>query len=454
MTLPNKTFRYYYWLTTEFIKKNLKLILLTFFLTFVAVICLVSLYPFLESTFIVKKQIIGISGKYDFKNIPDEISNKISNGLIYIKNDGSVIPALASSWEIKNDGKEFLIHLKQNLIWNNGKKFTAKDINYQFNDVTVKIIDDYSLSFFLKNALPIFITYLNKPVIGRPLIGVGGLYRTGKVSFKNVAFKELYLLPNKTGLPVIIYKFYNNDEELVSAYKIGEINQFSLSKKTIINPFYSWKNSQVTTTVDYTRLLTLFFNFKNQLLKDKDIRSAIRMAINMNELKDFGQPANGPIPPISWAYNSNIKPAVYDLDTAKKIITNTIPATQSAQLALSSYYEYSDLSDLLANQLKSIGLNIGVSYLTQGLGENFDLLLAYWKIPEDPDQYYFWHSAQKETNIGNYVNLKIDRLLELGRNTYLIKERAKVYQEYQKTITEDPPALFLFYPYVYTVTRK
>lgn len=455
MIQPKKTFRYYYWLTSEFIKKNLKLILLTFFLSFVLIIALVSLYPFLENIFLSKKQVIGLVGKYRLNNLPNEILYKISSGLVFVKTDGTIIPALASTWEINDNGKKFLIHLKQNLIWNDGKKFTSRDIGYKFNnDVTTVVLDDNTIIYELKTTLPIFINYLNKPVIRKPLTGVGGLYRTGRIFMKNTYVKELYLIPNKKNISVLVYKFYDNEDQLIAGYKKGEISEFSSSKKTLVEAFYNWKNTQVSTSVDYSRLLTLFFNFNNPLLKERDIRSAIKMGIDIQAYKDYGQQANGPIAPTSWAFNQKIKPSVFDQNTAKKIIENTVSASQSSQLNFVSYYEYSDLIDIVSNNLKNIGLKVNLNYLSQNLGNNFDLLLAYWKIPEDPDQYYFWHSEQKDTNIGNYKNLKLDKLLEDGRKTYRIGERTKIYQEYQKVITDDPPALFLFYPYLYTVKRK
>jgi len=454
MAAAKKKVRYYYWLSVEFVRKNLKLISMTFFLSFIFVVGFVSLYPYLESFLFSKKQVIGLTGSYNLGNIPSEVSSKISNGLIYVKPDGSIIPALASTWETQDNGKKFLIHLKPNLIWNNGKKFTAYDVNYKFKDIKTKVIDDNTLTFELKTRLPIFITYLNKPVIGYPLIGVGGLYRTGKITFKNGAVSEIYLLPNKKGIQNIIYKFYQSDDEMIVAYKKGEITEFSTSKKALIEQFYSWKNSKVTTEVDYTRLLTLYFNFNNPLLKERDIRSAIRMGIDMNKLKEFGQPSLGSIPPTSWAYNSNIKPSVFEPETAKEIILNNLSASQSADMNFYTYYEYSDLADLVSEQIKEIGLKPNVNYLTQNLPPNFDFLLAYWKIPEDPDQYYFWHSSQGSTNISNYKNLKVDKLLEDGRDKFLIKERIAIYKDFQKAMNDDPPALFLFYPYLYTVKRK
>ena len=55
------------------------------------------------------------------------------------------------------------------------------------------------------------------------------------------------------------------------------------------------------------------------------------------------------------------------------------------------------------------------------------MFLAYLKVPIDPDQYYFWHSTQTQSNIGNYNNVKVDKLLEDGRSTVDIEEREKIY---------------------------
>ena len=453
--VARKKFRYYYWLAIEFIKKNLKLIAMTFLLSFIFIVGFVSLSPYLESFFFTKKQIIGLVGTYSNpSSLPTEITGKVSNGLIFVKPDGIVVPALASTWETQENGKKFLIHLKPNLIWNDGKKFTAYDVDYRFKDVKLKVLDENTLTFELKSSLPIFITYLNKPLIRYPLNGVGGLYRTGKISMKNGVINEVYLLPNKKGIPNIIYKFYGSDDELIVAYKKGEITEFSTSKKALVDQFYQWKNTKIVSSVDYTRLLTLYFNFKNPLLAERDIRSAIRMGINNAKFKDFGQIALTSIPPTSWAYNTQTKPAVYEPETAREIILNNLSASQSANINFYTYYEYSDLADLISDDMKEIGLNPAINYLTQNLPENFDVLLAYWKIPDDPDQYYFWHSSQKSTNISNYTNLKIDKLLEDGRAKFLIKERIQIYKDFQKALNDDPQALFLFYPYLYTVKRK
>ena len=451
--MNKKVFRYYYWLFLEFIKKYSRLILMSFFIGFISLIGFLSVSPYLKIVFN-KQEIIGLVGNYDFTNLPDEIMTKVSNGLVTINEKGEIIPVLANSWEVKDGGKQYRFYLKNNLLWNDDKKFTASDVNYQFSDVKIKVVDKNVLDFYLNKPLGIFPTYLSKPLIRPPLIGIAGFYKLGKYKILNGSLVELTLVPNTKDLATIKYKFYNYESDLVTAYKIGEINKMTLTKKSVADTFVNWKNSQIVKSVDYSRLLTLFFNNKEKNFTNKDIKDAFSMMVDYQKLADFGEIARGPIPPISWAYNSSLKTNIYDIETATKIIKNEIVSTESAQINLLTSYDYYDVADSIASEIKKTGLKIDINMISYDRPDKFDLLLVFWKVPQDPDQYYFWHSTQQEGNISNYKNVKIDKLLEDGRATINIEERNKIYQEFQKAIQDDPPALFLYYPYVYTIKRK
>jgi len=451
--MNKKSFRYYYWLFLEFIKKYSRLILMSFFIGFISLIGFLSVSPYLKSIFN-KKETIGLVGNYNFNNLPDEIMTKISNGLITINEKGEIIPVLANSWEVLDEGKQYRFYLKNNLLWNDDKKFSAEDINYQFSDVKIKVIDKNVLDFYLNKPFGIFPTYLNKPLIRPPLVGIAGFYKLGKYKILSGSLVDLTLVPNTKDLMTIKYKFYNNESDLVTAYKKGEINKMTLTKKSVADTFLNWKNSQIIKSVDYSRLLTLFFNNKEKIFANKDMKDAFSMTIDYQKLSDFGEIARGPIPPISWAYNTNLKTSSYDIDTATKIIEKEIEATESAQINLLTSYDYYDAADSIASEIKKTGMKIDINMISYNQLGNFDILLVFWKVPQDPDQYFFWHSTQKEGNIGNYANVKIDKLLEDGRATINIDEREKIYKEFQKIIQDDPPALFLYYPYVYTIKRK
>jgi len=452
--MNRKTLRYYYWVILEFFRKHFKLIIVSFLLSFISLISVISLSPYIDTAITNKKISIGMAGKYDFNSVPDEITSKISNGLVFANDKGQILPILTSGWEVKNSGKEYVFHFKNDLLWNDGKKFTAKDINYQFKDVKEKIIDESTINFTLDKPLPIFPTFLTKPLIRYPLIGVAGLYKVTNIKTANGTINELTLDPNKKDLPLITYKFYDDETDLITAYKKGEITQMNVSKKSIADTFTNWKNTVISKTVDYSRLMTLFINSNNSFLKQKDVKSALTMSIDPESFKDSGDMADGPIPPISWAHNPNLKSPIFSIDSASKIIKKSQESTKSASLNLVTYYDYYDIGDEIASSLRQIGLSVNLNVISYDKPNSFDFLLAFWKVPSDPDQYYFWHSTQQQGNIGNYSNVKIDKLLEDGRNTLNVSERTTIYYDFQKNIVDDPPAVFLYYPYIYTIKRK
>ena len=427
--MNRKTFRYYYWLFLEFIKKYSRLILMSFFIGFISLIGFLSVSPYLKLMFN-KQESIGLLGKYDFTNLPDEVMTKVSNGLVTISEKGEIIPVLANSWEVKDNGKQYRFYLKNNLLWNDDKKFTASDINYQFSDVKIEVVDKNILDFHLSKPLSIFPTYLSKPLVRPPLIGIAGFYKLGKYKMTNGYLTDLTLVPNTKDLTTIKYKFYGNESDLVTAYKKGEINKMTLTKKSVADTFINWKNSKIIKTVDHTRLLTLFFNNKEKMFANKDIKDAFAMMIDYQALAESGEIARGPISPTSWAYNSDLKTNTYDIETATKIVKNEAESTESAQLNLLTSYDYYDAADNIAGEIKKTGLKVDINMISYEHPDNFDLLLVFWKVPQDPDQYYFWHSTQtqKGGNIGNYKNVNLDKLLVVGRTTIIIEERSKFYQ--------------------------
>src|SRR3989344_2258294 len=54
---------------------------------------------------------IGIAGRYRPENLPDFILNMLSDGLTRIDESGTVVPALATSWETPDKGRTWTFTL-------------------------------------------------------------------------------------------------------------------------------------------------------------------------------------------------------------------------------------------------------------------------------------------------------------------------------------------------------
>ncbi len=443
--------RHYYWFATSFSRKNFRFIVISFVAAFFGIVFIINFFPLFNSLIFSSKKITGIVGQYPIQNPPIEIANLLSIPLITTDKNGELQPVLANSWEVLNEGKTYRFHLKTDLLWYDGKKFKAQDIQYNFQDVTIKVVDDYTIDFNLKQPLTIFPIYLSKPVIKAPLIGIGAHYKTQSYVAKKNIVQSIDLAPNSAGKPYLVYRFYKTENELVTAYKKGEITSFSTPSKNVATGLSSWKNTKIDRVVDYNQIVSIFFNTQSNALQERDVRKGIAQAIP--PMTDYGVLAKGPIPPTSWAFNDGIKEVQQNPTKAKALIEKNVTASDSAKLTLYTFYDYISQAEDIKNELSKIGLNINLK-IVSAVPESFDMLLTAWNPPKDPDQYFFWHSTQETTNITKFNNAKIDKLLEDGRRIVNTKQREKIYEDFQKTVTDEQPAVFLYYPYTYTISRK
>ena len=227
------------------------------------------------------------------------------------------------------------------------------------------------------------------------------------------------------------------------------------SKKNVADGFASWKNTTIEKSVDYTKVMTLFFNMNHPLLKEeKDVRHSVAMAISKENFAELGDEALGPIPPTSWAYQPPQKQYTYNPALAIKLLKKYTTGTDSATLTLSTYYDNLSIADEVQEDLDNVGLKTKVEVLQSNQPDNFDIFLAQMQLPPDPDQYFFWHSEQKKSNVSKYNNPRVDSALENGRKTFDVQKRKEIYADFQRTLSNDMPAYFLYYPYTYTIKRK
>lgn len=444
-----KIFRYYYWLFFSFFKKNFRQIIISSVIGFFFIFLFINYFPIINNILFKKTTKIGVVGTYNIDSLPQEILDLISNPLITVDTDGKIIPVLISKWDISKDNKVYQFKLKDNLFWSDGKPVSAYDLNLKYKGINIKAINNNTIEFDLNQPLAIFPIYLSKPLFKFPLKGIAGLYQVQNYSLNKDTVKTLVLSPNKAGLSPKTYYFYENEDKMITAYKKGEINQMSINKKTLAESFSSWKNTNVVKNTNYSQIMTLFFNNNNQLLASKDFRKAIAYATP--DFEDLGEKATSPIPPTSWGFSKNIKTYSYNLEKAEGIISKV--ASKDASINFYTFYDYINVAEEIKKNLETAGLKVNLRVLSY-IPQEFDIFLTVWNPPVDPDQYYFWHSTQIDSNITNYKNIKVDKLLEDGRKTGNIEDRKRIYQEFQKNLMEDLPAYFIYHPYSFTIERK
>ena len=444
----SKSSRYWLRLTTAFINRFKLIFLIGIASGLFGFFVLTYLIPLLS----LQTEKIGVVGEYTITNLPDSVLTLIGSGLTKLAPSGQVNPAIATSWEVTDSGNKsqtWTFHLKHDLKWQDGSNLTANDIKYSFSDAVVTIPDKYTMRFKLTTAFAPFPTTLSKPVFKKGLLGTG----EWKVSNLTLAgnFVETLTLTNNNKSQKI-FKFYPTEDRAKLAFELGQVDK--IDDLLNITPFDKWSAINVTKLVNKQRYVAVFFNTKDDLLIDKDIRQALSYGIDKAQ---FGTSrALGPISPNSWAYNPSVKPYDHDIEHAKELIASSkIDPSQKKDLkiTLTTVPDLLSIANLIAKNWKEIGVTTTIS-VTQFVPENHQAFLAIYNIPTDPDQYTTWHSTQVKDNISHYQNKRIDKLLEDGRLETNEEKRKQVYFDFQRFLIEDAPAAFLYYPNSYSVKRK
>lgn len=439
-----KTLRRYYWITQSFLERHSKIIVRTtvIFLSFILIFFLFARYiPTPKET-----TRLGRVGKYSNETFPSDIQAMISQGLVRIEPSGRVVGELASSWEVRDDGKTYLFNLNKGARWHDGSEVIAADITYNFKDVETTV-GEGTITYKLKEPFSPFLGAVTKPILKKGKLGTGA-FRLTKTQISNGVLQSLTLESEEERL---IYKFYPTETSSLTAYKLGEID--AIERLSFISDEVQ-KDSTSLILEDVNKdnqQSVLFFNNNDVVLTSKSARQALAYAIKD---KSFGKERSlSPIDKSSWAYNNLVKTYDYDAPRAKILFGQDIKDVSSQKLELKTMLQYLDVAESIAQSWRdTLGIQVDVKVVS-GVTSDYQIVLTDFTPLVDPDQYTIWHSTQS-TNFTHFSNLKIDKLLEDGRRTSDQKLRKEIYQDFQRFLLEDCPAVFLFKSNSYTLSRK
>lgn len=403
-----------------------------------------------------KKEVVGLIGAYTPNNLPPLIVSKLSRGLTTLRADGTVQPDAAVSWEIKDNGKTYVFHLQDNIRFVDGKKMTTDEISYDFADVTVEHPDKQTVVYKLKDEYSPFLITVSRPIFSDNLTGIGN-YRVSKIKLNGNFVESLELRSTNDALHVETYKFYPNEEALKQAFMLGEINKaIGLTDLSYRNKsFAAFPHVATSRAVDYAKLITLFFNTKDSVLSDKKLRNSLTYALP----NTFPQGRRNYVsyPPTSEYFHDDGIEKKQDFAHAKLLLdaaTESASSSAAPKLRMKVLRRYMPIAEEITAAWKHIGVQVELEEVDK-IPTAFQMYLGDFNMPRDPDQYTLWHSSQPPTtNITNYTDLRIDKLLEDGRKTTDVTKRKEIYADFQKYLLDDSPAAFLYFPYEYTIERK
>ena len=386
-----------------------------------------------------------MEGLYTTKNLPDIISKKISYGLTYqTENNKPELSQIVETLNIQNDNKEYVFNLKNSLIWHDGKRLKASDIKIDIDGVNVTYQNETQFTIKLEKPYSPILSLLSKPIFKKNLIGTGP-YKLNKVKYKDGYIQNIRLKKVDNSEGPLEFKFYQNESELIDAFRLGEVDQIEVSKipEEIENQNGLTINQRIDTETKY---IAIFLN--TEKLSSKQTRQAL--AYSTPKTQNKNERCLGPISPNSWAYNASVKEYNYSPERAKELFKDSNLESIDLVVLDRKLLSYAESVSKAWEETLKIKVNINI---TSQIDNNYDALLTYGGIPIDPDQYIYWHSTQKNTNITQLNNSRIDKLLEEGRLTSDTIERKQIYLDFQKYLLEESPAIFISYPTYYHITR-
>ncbi len=443
-----------------------------------------------------------------------QLSMLIYEGLLKLDGNQQAQPALASGWEATEDANSWTFTLRNNVKWHDGKPFTAEDVKFTIDALRlskagkessvysfqtdrikdVKVLQGNKINVTFDSGVNAFPEMFTFPILpkhkfkssqdvytAKNLLPMGtGLFKISQYNksryLKLVANADYW--GNQPNIKTIFAKIVPDQETALTSL---EANEIALAKS---NDFDWEKYSEDQTLKIYEYVTQEFefigYNFKRELMQNKNIRQAIAYGIDRQALINdiflgHATVSDVPINPDSWLYDENEKKYGYDLSRAKKILMEDnweikhpnpyyeSEAGQKLSLHLLVNSENNlrvRTAEMVKKQLQDVGIEIIIDkvnweeYLNRLYSNNFDMVIGGWQLSTIPDLRFALHSASGVTgNFIGYSNLEMDNLFIEASMVRDAQKKKEVYTAIQGAIVKELPYFGLFFKHSSVIMR-
>lgn len=434
----------------------------------------------------------------------NSVNSNIYDALVAQKADLSVVPALAESWEQKDD-TTWIFHLRKGVKFHNGDPFTADDVIYSFQHCAaskvvanmtafvdhINKIDDNTIELKTKKPFAPLLKYLTKIMIidkkyveavgdeemNLKPIGTGPYkvvewikedhitmkaneeYWKGKPDIQNVVFRPISNEATRTAA------LLSGDVQLITNVPVHDADQIKKNNKM---QYISIPGLRlIYLTVDVTRDKTPTIEGKNPF-KDPKVKEAVQMAIDKeaivkNIMNGHAYVADqGNIKQIA-GYVDGIKAPKYNPEKAKELLKEAgYPNGFSVTLDAPNNRYPNDfkVAEAVASQLAKVGIQVKLNLMPKSMffnyirpGDKTSLCLCGWSSPEgDAGNWYasMFYSRNKRkgyggSNRGHYSNPAFDQALDEADGTADMAKRTAFLQDGTKILAQDMPFIPLYF---------
>lgn len=432
-------------------------------------------------------------------------------GLMGAAADGTLVPVLAESYTVSEDGRIYTFVLREKAVFSDGSPVTADDVVYtvtkaqdpglkspllaSWANIKVEAVDARTVRFTLPRA---YAPFLEETTLG---ILPARLWRS--VTNEEFPFSPLMTEPVGAG-PFAVEHVKRDKSGVVTGYTLRAFEDYvlgrpyldrirlvflstdadraALLKKGTIDSTYGVPTDH-SVRASYARIFGAFYNAtENPVFADPAVRRALSIAIDRTKITDqvlggYATPVMGPVPPGSGievtpviAPEDRVREAAGILEAAGWRYSTETRAWQKANVEepLRLTLRTSNVPELrlVAQQIQADWTALGVptslelyepTDLTQSVirPRKYDVLLFGMVVGRDRDLYAFWHSQERSDpglNIALYSNSVVDGLLERARTEQDLGMRLSDLATIERQIASDYPAAFTHAPeFVYAI---
>ena len=412
--------------------------------------------------------------------IDEVLYANVFEGLTRIGSRGEVLPSLAESWTVSDDGKVYTFKLHTGVKFHDGTDFDASDVKFSLDRAradnstnaqkglfaaidTVEAVDPATVKVTLKNPQGSFLYNMGwgDAVIVAPELAETNKEKpigTGPFKFDNWAKGSSITLVKADGYwgdPVALDKaefriipdaaaaipaLLSGDVQALPNFQLGDALPQVQSDPRFKVVIGSTEGETVLST-----------NNKKPPFDQLKVRQAIAHAIDRKAIIDgasggFGVPIGSHFSPANAAYVDLTGTYSYDPAKAKELLKEAgFPDGFKATLKLPPVAYARDGGQIIASQLRDVGIELEIipvewaDWLKQVFTDkDYDLSIVSHTEPNDIDIY------SRKDYYFNYDNPAFDKVIEELNLTSDDAKRTDLYKQAQKILADDAVVGFLF----------
>jgi peptide/nickel transport system substrate-binding protein len=441
-----------------------------------------------------------------FTDVPSGlIIGTVFSGLVKVNDRLEHEPDLAHSWEVSADGLVWTFHLRQDVYWHDGTPFTAEDVLFTFetimdpHTITVRrgdyekvekweVVDPYTfrvtfiepfapaLQAFTMGIIPKHLLEgedINVAAFNRAPVGTGPfVFREWISDVHVIVDRNEHYHGQVPYLDSIMWRIIPADDVRMLELEAGTIDLAGI-------PTVHYQRMRGVEHIYVHRYPSLrfdYFAWNERLPKfdDDRVRRALTLALDRETIAEvvyegLAVLATGPFPPISWAFNPDVRPLPYDPEQARRLLAEAGWQDTDGDGWLDregAIFEFEFLGragdpvhamviELAMEHYRQIGVRLNPLFLEWGdfvsrldpPRRAFEAFFLGFTVAVDPDVYIYYHSSQAEWgfNDTNFVDARVDQLIEAGRQEMDLEARRAIYWELHELLNELQPVSFMLY---------